>query len=282
MLETLHYPFAWRALAAALLGGTACGIVGVWIIMMNIPFVGVALAHAAFAGAVTGLLLGTNPLLTAIICCLFASVLIGPIAERADIEPNVSLGIIFSIMLGLAFLGIGFLKGPRTAALQFIWGNILLVSRTDLILMAVMTALVLGCLCACYKEIKAVLFHREIARAVGIPERPLFFALLILSGLAVTANLSTIGGLLIFSLVINPPSAAYQLTWRLGTMFLLSVVLAVGSCLVGLLVSYLTDAPTGAVIVITSSLAFGLALLFSPKRRRRQAVNGHAHLPGHS
>ena len=269
MTEFFASPLIWRQLAAAVLGGTACGVVGVWVIMMRIPFVGVAMSHAAFAGAVLGMLVGFNPLVAALAACVIASVLIGPLAERSELDPNVSIGIIFSVALGLAFLGIGFLPGPRTEALRFIWGNILLVSVGDVAVMAVMTGAVLAFLGLFFKETRAVLFNREIARAVGIPERPLFYAMLALCGLVVTANLNTIGGLLIFSLIINPPSAAYQLTWRLRTMFLLSALFGVGSCLVGLVVSYLTDAPSGAVIIITSSVAFGLALLFSPKRRRR-------------
>ena len=261
-------PLLPQQLAAAVLGGAACGLVGVWVVMMRIPFVGVAMSHAAFAGAVVGLLAGVNPLLGAAAACVIASLLIGPLAERSDLEPNVSVGIIFSIVLGIAFLGIGLLKGPRTAALGYIWGNILLVSNRDLIVMAVMAAVVVAFLLLFFKEIRAVLYNREVARAVGVPERALFYAMLVLCGLTVTANLDTIGGLLIFSLVINPPSAAYQLTWRLGTMFLLSALFGVGSCLVGLLVSYLTDAPSGAVIIITSSAIFGISLLFSPKRRR--------------
>jgi len=254
--------------AAAVLGGLVCGVVGVWVVMMNIPFVGVAMSHAAFAGAVTGLLLGVNPLLAAAVFCLAASLLIGPMAERADIEPNVSLGIIFSVVLGFAFLAIGLMRGPRAGALNLIWGSILLVSARDLVLMAVAAAAVLLFLGLFYKEIQAVLYNREIARAVGIPERALFFAMLVLCGLSVTANLSTIGGLLIFSLIVNPPSAALQLTYKLRTMYLLSASFGVLSCLVGLLVSWLTDAPAGAVIIITSSAVFGLCLLLSPKRRR--------------
>ncbi len=257
-----------RPLAAAVLGGLVCGVVGVWVVLMNIPFVGVAMSHAAFAGAVTGLLLGINPLLTAAVFCIAASLLIGPVAERADIEPNVSLGIIFSVVLGFAFLAIGLMRGPRSDALSLIWGSILLVSTRDITLMAGATATVLLFLGLFYKEVQAVLYNREIARAVGIPERALFFAMLVLCGLSVTANLSTIGGLLIFSLIVNPPSAAYQLTYRLKTMYLLSALFGVLSCLVGLLVSWLTDAPAGAVIIITSSVVFGLALLFSPKRSK--------------
>jgi manganese/iron transport system permease protein len=268
MLEAFKFPFAWRALVAAVLGGGTCGLVGVWVIMMGIPFVGVAMSHAAFAGAVMGLLLGVNPLLTALLACIAASLLIGPLAERSDLSPNVSIGIIFSIALGLAFLGIGLLPGPRTEALGLIWGNILLVSRSGLYVMAVAAAVVVGFLLLFYKEVQAVLFSREIARSVGIHERALFFAMLILCGLAVTANLNTIGGLLIFSLIINPPSTAYQLTYRLRTMFWLSALFGVGSCLVGLLVSCLTNAPSGAVIIIVSSAIFGVSLLLSPKRAR--------------
>lgn len=257
----------WKPLAAAVLGGLVCGLVGVWVVLMNIPFVGVAMSHAAFAGAATGLLLGVNPLVTAAIFCLAASLLIGPVAERADIEPNVSLGIIFSVVLGFAFLAIGLMRGPRAAALGLIWGSILLVSVSDLVLMSAATLAVLLFLGLFYKEVQAVLYNREVARAVGIPERALFFAMLVLCGLSVTANLGTIGGLLIFSLIVNPPSAAYQLTYRLRTMYLLSALFGVLSCLAGLLVSWLTDAPAGAVIIITSSAVFGLCLLFSPKRR---------------
>jgi manganese/iron transport system permease protein len=257
-----------RPLAAAVLGGLVCGVVGVWVVLMNIPFVGVAMSHAAFAGAVTGLLLGFSPLFTAAAFCIAASLLIGPMAERADIEPNVSLGIIFSVVLGFAFLAIGLMRGPRAEALNLIWGSILLVSARDLVLMAVAAAAVLLFLGLFYKEVRAVLYNREIARAVGIPERAFFFAMLVLCGLSVTANLGTIGGLLIFSLIVNPPSAAYQLTYRLKTMYLLSALFGILSCLVGLLVSWLTDAPAGAVIVITSSVVFGVCLLLSPKRRR--------------
>jgi manganese/iron transport system permease protein len=258
----------WRPLVAAVLGGMVCGVVGVWVVMMNIPFVGVAMSHAAFAGAAFGLLLGVNPLLSAALFCVAASLLIGPVAERADVEPSVSLGIIFSIMLGLAFLAIGLMRDSRAGALNLIWGSILLVSARDLVVMAAAAAAVLLFLALFYKELQAVLYNREIARAVGIPERALFFAMLVLAGLAVTANLSTIGGLLIFSLIVNPPSAAYQLTWRLRTMYILSALFGVLSCIVGLAVSWLTNAPAGAVIIITSSAIFGLALLFSPKRRK--------------
>uniref|UniRef100_A0A7C4GFP4 Metal ABC transporter permease n=1 Tax=candidate division WOR-3 bacterium TaxID=2052148 RepID=A0A7C4GFP4_UNCW3 len=258
----------WRPVVAAVVGGAACGVVGVWIVMLNLPFVGVAMSHAAFAGAIAGLLGGVNPLVTSLAFCVAAALAIGPLADRADVEPGVSLGIVFSLMLGLAFLGIGLLPGPRTEALGFIWGSILLVTTSDLIVLGASTLAVLGFMALFRKEIATMLFSREVARAVGIHERPLFLAMLALCGLTVTANLNTIGGLLIFSLVVNPPSAAYQLAWRLKTMYLLSAVFAVASCLAGLAASWLFDVPAGAVIIVASTVIFGVSLLLSPKRRR--------------
>jgi manganese/iron transport system permease protein len=261
-----------KPLLAAVLGSIVCGIVGVWVVLLNIPFVGVAMSHAAFAGAIFGLLLNTSPLLTALLFAGGSALLIGPVAERADLKPGVSLGVIFSLMLGLAFLGIGLLSGPRTEAFRFIWGNILLVSWADVLLLGVSTLLTTGFLVSLNKEIRAVLFNRELARAVGIPERAIFFLLLLLCGLAVTVNLNTIGGLLIFSLVVSPASAAYQLTYRLRTLYLLSVAFALTASLSGLALSYLFNLPSGATIICVASLTFGLALLFSPKRRHRVKI----------
>jgi len=241
--------------------------VGVWVIMMRIPFVGVAMSHAAFAGAVFGLLLGVNPLLLAILFCLASAGLIGPISDRADFDPNVSLGIIFSVVLGIAFLGMGLMEGPKTEALSFIWGSILMISSRELLLLFLTTFSILLFLMLFYKEIQAILFNREIAKAVGIPEKRIFYLILSLCGINVALNLNTIGGLLIFSLIVNPPSAAYQLTYSLKRMFLLSAIFGISSCLLGLFFSYAFNAPSGAIIIIASSSIFILSFIFSPKRK---------------
>jgi len=161
----------------------------------------------------------------------------------------------------------GLIKGPKTEALKFIWGNILTISGNDIIFLTVIAFFTILFLILFFKEIQAVLFNREIARAVGIPEKAIFYSLLFLCGLTVTLNLNTIGGLLIFSLIISPPSAAYQLTYNLKIMYFLSAIFGIGSCLLGLLFSYIFNVPSGAVIILTSSLIFGLCLLFSPKRK---------------
>ncbi len=203
----------------------------------------------------------------ALLFCLLSALLIGPVADKADFNPDMAVGIIFSIMLGLAFLFLAMITGPKTEALSLIWGSILTVSRRDVMIMGVIAFIVAALLVLFFKEIQAVIFDREIAASVGIPERPIYYGILFLSGAIIAANLNTIGGLLIFSLVINPAAAAYQLTYSLRNMFLLSGVFGVLSCFLGLFFSCIFNFPTGAVIIIASSLIFFLCLILSPKKR---------------
>ncbi|MFH1762327.1 MAG: metal ABC transporter permease [bacterium] len=266
-MEILQYEFMQRAVLASIFGGICCGIVGVWVIMLGIPFVGVAMSHAAFAGAVFGLLFHVNPLLVALAFCLASAAVVGPMADRADFDPNISIGIVFSIVLGIAFLGMGLIKGPKTQALKLIWGNILMISGWDIIFLIVNSIFIMVFVLLLFKEILAVLFNREIARAAGIPEKLIFYLMLMICGITVTLNLNTIGGLLIFSLIISPPAAAYQLTYNLKTMYILSVIFSVSSCLLGLFFSYIFNVPSGAVIIICASLIFGISLIFSTKRK---------------
>jgi len=170
-------------------------------------------------------------------------------------------------MMGLAFLFIGLMTGPKSEALNLLWGSILTIGHQDLVFLSIIAALVVGLVVFFYKEIQAVIFHREIALAVGIPASLFFYSLLFLSGATITASLQSIGGLLIFALIINPAAAAYQLTYSLKKMFLLSALFGVLSGWIGLWISYLFDLPSGATIVIISAVIFGVAILFSPKRK---------------
>jgi manganese/iron transport system permease protein len=177
-------------------------------------------------------------------------------------------------MLGLAFLFMGLMPGAKSGALDLLWGSILTNTTGDVILLGVVAAVVVGIVIVFYKEIQATIFNREMALAVGISATLIFYGILFLTGAAITVTLRSMGGLLIFSLILNPAAAAYQLTYNMARMFLLSAVFGVVSSLTGLLLSYVFDVPSGATIVITSSLIFMLAAAFSPKRRAKSGPRG--------
>jgi manganese/iron transport system permease protein len=268
-VSILQYQFMQNAVLAGLCGGITCSVVGVFVVTMHLSFIGVCIAHAAFAGALLGLLLGFDPLVGALLFSLASAGIIGPLADRGELNPDTSIGIIFSLMLGLAFLFLGLMPGSRTEALNLFWGSILTVTRQDLVFLAAVTVIIVGLVVAFYKEIQAVICHREVALAVGIPATLIFYGLLFSTGVTITASLRSIGGLLIFSLILNPAAAAYQLTYSLKRMLLIAVGFGVISCWAGLAVSYFLNIPSGASIVITSAIIFGVATAFSPKRKMK-------------
>jgi len=274
-LSILQYHFMQNAILAGLLGGITCSLVGVFVVTMHLSFIGVCIAHAAFAGALLGLWLGFNPLIGALLFSLASAAIIGPVADRGELNPDTSIGIIFSLMLGLAFLFMGLMHGARTEALNLFWGSILTVTQQDIIFLAATTGVIVGLVVVFYKEIQAVICHREVALAVGIPATVIFYGLLFSTGVTITASLQSIGGLLIYCLILNPAAAAYQLTYSLKKMLLIAAAFGVISCWAGLVASYLLDIPSGASIVITSAIIFGLATAFSPKRK----VKGWQQIP---
>ncbi len=266
-LSIFGYQFMQNAIISSFLGGVACGIIGVFVVLMHMPFIGVCMSHAAFAGALLGLWLGFNPLIGAFVFSLGAAAVIGPLADRGELNPETSVGVIFSLMLGLAFLFMGLMPGAKSGALELLWGSILTNTREDILMLGIVAVLVVGIVIAFFKEIQATVFQRDIARAVGIPATVILYGILFLTGATITASFSSIGGLLIFSLILNPAAAAYQLTYNMKKMFILSACFGVISSWLGLLFSYLFDIPSGATIVVTSSVIFLVAVIFSPKRK---------------
>jgi len=266
-LSILRYEFMQNAILAGFLGGVGCALIGVLVVTMNLSFIGVAIAHAAFAGALFGIFLGFSPDIGAFMFCLVAVAVIGPLSDRGEFSPDTPIGIVFSLTMGLAFLFMGLMRGPKTEALELLWGSILTVTYADLALLAAVALAVVLLIVLFFKEIQTVIFHREVALAVGLPANFIFYAMLILTGSAITVSLQSIGGLLIFNLILNPAAAAWQLTYRLRWMFALSAAFGVLSTWLGLLGSYLFRFPSGATIVLVSTLLFIAAAAFSPKRR---------------
>ncbi|MFC1984767.1 metal ABC transporter permease, partial [Chloroflexota bacterium] len=128
-MEIFGYQFMQNAIISAFLGGIACSTVGVFVVLMHMPFIGVAMSHSAFAGALLGLWLGFNPLIGALAFSLLAAAIIGPLADRGELSPETSLGVIFSLMLGIAFLFMGLMSGTKAGALELLWGSILTNTR---------------------------------------------------------------------------------------------------------------------------------------------------------
>ena len=262
-------------LLTALFGGAGCGLAGFILVSLNLPFMGVCLAHAALAGAVLSYFFGTPALATALAFSTAVAAIIGPVADRTRTQANTVMSIMFSLTLGLAFLGIGLMQNRRTELLGLMWGNLLLVSWSDLWPLGLACLLPLLLVLVFAKETKAILFDREIARACGIHATTIYYALIALCGFVVTVNLNVVGGLMLYSLLTNPAVAALQLTSSfrsgLASSMLLGVLCAVG----GLALSFGLNWPAGSSIVLISVLIYIMALLLRPQVSKVPAAEAY-------
>lgn len=247
-------------LLTALCGGAGCGLAGFVLVSLNLPFMGVCLAHAALAGAVLAHVMGTPVMGTALVVSLATAAVVGPLADRTRTHANTIMSILFSLTLGLAFLGIGLMQDQRTELLGLMWGNLLLVRWVDIPALAMAWWMPLLLLMWFAKEVKAVLFDREMARACGIPTAVFYYGMIALCGFTVTVNLNIVGGLMLYSLLTNPAVAAMQLATTYRTAALGSMSLGALSASGGLGLSFWLDWPAGASIVLVSALVYATAL----------------------
>ncbi|MEA3457355.1 MAG: metal ABC transporter permease, partial [Candidatus Thermoplasmatota archaeon] len=182
----------------------------------------------------------------------------------------------FSIMIALAFIFLNFIPGQAAsgAALRILWGSIFSVGYNDLIFLMVLSFAIILFITLFYKELLAVMFHRKLAESSGVNTKLFYFAVLFFTGFAVSLSLQLVGGLLVFALIVNPTSTAYQFFYDFKKIVLVSPVIGIVSCLVGFYLSLITDFPIGASIVVISAVFFAIAIIVSPKRKKG---NGKQH-----
>ncbi|HDQ25984.1 MAG TPA: metal ABC transporter permease [bacterium] len=257
-----------KTLAVTSLAGALCGLTGGFIFLLNIPFIGVLISHAAMAGGIWGIIAGVPPKAAAFAASLIAVFAAGPVSDRAKLNANISMSIIFSAFMGIAFLGVGITGGMNQQIMGFLWGNVLFAGIGDIVLITALIILTLILLAAKGRQYEALLFNREIAASLGYNTKALYYGLLLIIGAVITVTLDVIGGLMLFSLIITPPAIAYQLTYDMKRFFGLSLLAGFTAGLGGAFISYLLNLPVSATTVLFVSLLFSISFVFSPKRRR--------------
>lgn len=256
-------PFFYLIILAGAIAGGSCGLLGVYLVGLRLPFVGIFISHAAMAGTIYSLLLGLNPLWGPVLVSAFAATSLAAIRpERSRLDPNVALAILFSLMLGLTFLGIGLVQGSRSEVLGLLWGSILFVQRRSVLVIGLAAVAFLLFALAFSKELKVLLFSRTIASATGVHETFVYSLFLALCGVILAVNLPLVGGLMIFSLITNPAAAAYQICRGHRAVVAVSTGFGVASAVGGFVFSYYFNLPTGACTVLASTAFFAAAATY--------------------
>jgi len=263
------------SILGAVLAGFVCSTMGVFVVRLNLSSIGFCMSHAAFAGAAFGLMISFDPLITAILFSFIVAIILGPLSEKARLESNVIIGVLFSIMIALAFIFLNYIPGQAASgvALRILWGSIFAIGYNDILLLLSLSFVMILFITIFYKELLAVMFHRKLADSSGVNSKLFYFAVLFLTGFAVSLSLRLVGGLLVFALIINPTSTAYQFFYDFKKIIIFSPLIGIISCLLGFYLSLISDFPIGASIVIISAFLFAFAIIVSPKRKKGTKIS---------
>ncbi|MBE2239053.1 MAG: metal ABC transporter permease [Caldilineaceae bacterium] len=266
VVEPLSYPFMVRALLAAILVGILCPVVGAYMVLKGLSFFGDALAHAILPGIVITFLVGWPLAVGALASALIAVLLIGVISQRSALQEDTAIGIVFA---GAFALGVALLSTVSSFAVDLthiLFGDVLGVSSADLWVMLALGVVVLGVVALFYKEFLVLTFDPMLALVLRLPATALRYLLLSMIALTVVTSLQTVGISLVLAMLVTPAATARMLTRRLPAMMAVAAVLGVVANVIGLYISYYWNVASGPMMVLVSTLLFGLVFLFAPGR----------------
>ena len=263
-LDPWSYGFMQRALAEVLIVGVLCGVVGCFVVLRGLAFIGDALAHAVFPGVVLSYMAGRSILIGAFAFGLLTALGVGVMSRSRRVSEDSAIGVIFAAFFALGVVLISRQSGFKKDLGSLLFGNVLGVSTNDVWVTLVIGIIVLVILFGVLKELTLVAFDSTMAKAVGYPVFALDVLLLLLVSATIVVSLQAVGNILILALIVTPPASARLLTDRLRTMMLLSAGIAMLSGVVGLFASYHANTAAGGTIVLTATAFFLLALAFAP------------------
>jgi manganese/iron transport system permease protein len=271
LLAPLEYEFFVRALVASALVGVACAVVGAFVVLKGMSFVGDAVSHSAFPGVVLAYLLGLPIILGGAVAAIGTALGIGALTRRSGLRADAVIGVLFAGMFALGVALFSSIPNYVGDLFHFLFGDVLGISFADLISLAVLASLLLLIVWVLWKELLFATFDPLGAGAAGLPVRRLDDLLLILIAVTIVVSLQAVGIVLVVAMITTPAATAQLLVKRFGQMIALAALIGVTSSLVGLYVSYALDIASGASIVLTETFAFLVALLITSIGKRVRA-----------
>ncbi|MGQ9684286.1 MAG: metal ABC transporter permease [Anaerolineae bacterium] len=266
IVEPLSYGFMQRGLVTALIVGVVCSVLGCYIVLRSMAFLGDALAHAILPGVAIAYLLRGNLLLGALIAAVVVALGIGAVSRRAAVKEDTAIGILFSAALALGVALISTIQTYAVDLTHILFGNLLGVSNQDIVIQAVLAATVLLAIGLLYKDLLLISFDPILAHTLRLPVQGLQNLLLVLLALTIVVSLQAVGVGLVAAMLVTPAATAYLLTKRLPSMMLLAAAIGASSSFLGLFLSYYVNIVSGAAIVLIATGIFFVAFLIAPRR----------------
>jgi ABC-type Mn2+/Zn2+ transport system permease subunit len=266
LIQPLTYGFMQRGMLAAVIVGIVCAVIGCYVVLRGMAFIGDALSHAILPGVAISYLLGSNLLVGALVAAVVVALGIGLFSRRGVVKEDTAIGILFAAALAL---GVALISSIRTYAVDLshiLFGNILGVSPSDLLLIAILSIIVLSTILVLYRPFLVISFDPVLASTLRMPAELLRNLMLILLAITVVVSLQTVGISLVAAMLITPAASAYLLARRLPSMMALAALIGALSSILGLYFSYYLNIASGSAIVLVATGIFVLAFLFAPGR----------------
>ncbi|MDY6865271.1 MAG: metal ABC transporter permease [Halobacteriota archaeon] len=268
MFEILQYGFIQNAIVAGTVASIICGLVGVFIILKRITFISGGIAHTSFGGIGLGYLLNVNPIITAVFFSIISALGIGIISKRSHLHEDTIIGVIWAMGMSLGVIFIGMSPGYAPDLMSYLFGNILAVTSWDIRMMLLMAVIISLTIIAFYKELVAISFDEEYARAIGIPAEALYLLLLCLVALTIVLLIKVVGIIMVIALLTIPAATGSQFSKDLKKIIALSIAFGIFFVISGLFVSYHLDIASGATIVLIAGSTFLLSIGARERLRR--------------
>jgi|TARA_B100002003_G_scaffold241856_1_gene264068 ABC-type Mn2+/Zn2+ transport system permease subunit len=272
LTEPLEFAFMQRAFLAAGFAAVVCAVVGTFVVLKGMTFMGDAVAHSSLAGMSVAYLFGGNVFWGALAWAVPASLAMTGISRRTNLRLDASIGIIFAGGFAVGIILMSRVNNYTADLFGLLFGNVLGVSWNEVALIGGITGGVLLLVLAFYKELLFTSYDATMSAASGVPVRFVQYLLPVLVGVTTVASLKAVGIILVLALLVTPPATAMLLARRLPGIIALSVAAGILATILGLYLSFHVDLPSGPSIVVVATGLFLLTLLFSPSKgliRRR-------------
>jgi zinc transport system permease protein len=260
--------FMRLAFGAGAIVGVLAPAVGFFLVQRRQSLVGDGIGHVAFAGVAAGILFDVSPVLTALVFAVVGGIAIELLRSRGGAAGDQALALVFYTGIALGVVLVAHAGALNVNLFQYLFGSILTITRSDLVLIAALGAVGIATIALLYRAFAAVIVDEEGARVAGVPIGSLNVALAALAAVTVALSMRVVGILLVAALMVLPVSAAGRLAWSMRSTLVLSMAIGLGSALVGLTVSYYADQPPGGTIVLVAATVYLGALALSAARGR--------------
>src|SRR3990170_1571336 len=258
LLEPLQYAFVQLALLAAVLVALVCASVGVFVVLRGLAFLGDAIAHAAFPGVVIAFLLKINIVIGGSVAAVLSALAIGAVARRSGLKEDTAIGVVFSGMFALGIVLFSSIRTYTGDLLGILFGDVLGVATDQLVVGSVTAAIVLVALWIIWRQLVFVSFDPIGAAAAGLNTLRYDTLLLGLIGLAIAVSVQIVGVVLVVAMLVTPAATARLIAQDLRTLVVVALLVAVGSSVAGIWLSYYVNAASGGTIVLVATTLFGV------------------------